>query len=218
MSAVAAASGAPSNLDGISRWVVDVMAAVGAPGAGFVVALENLFPPIPSEVILPLAGFTASRGGFTLLEAIFWTTAGSLLGAYVLYMLGGWLGRDRARSLIGRIPFVAVEDVDKVEAWFARHGYKAVFLGRMVPLFRSLVSIPAGIDRMPLLPFLALTLAGSLVWNSVLVLAGYFLGESWPLVEQYAGVLQGVVIAATVALVTLFAAGKVRKARLKVSA
>ena len=216
--AVAAASGAASDLGGISRWVVDVMEAVGAPGAGFVVALENLVPPIPSEVILPLAGFTASRGGFTLLEVIFWTTAGSLLGAYVLYMLGGWLGRERTRAFIGRIPFVAVDDVDKVEAWFARHGYKAVFLGRMVPLFRSLVSIPAGIDRMPLLPFLALTLAGSLVWNSVLVLAGYFLGENWPLVEQYAGVLQGVVVAATVALVALFAAGKVRKARSKASA
>lgn len=95
------------------------MEAVGAPGAGFVVALENLFPPIPSEVILPLASFTASRGGFTLLEAIFWTTAGSLLGAYVLYVLGGWLGRDRTRSLIGRIPFVAVDDVDKVERGLA---------------------------------------------------------------------------------------------------
>ncbi len=88
----------------------------------------------------------------------------------------------------------------------------------MVPLFRSLVSIPAGIDGMSLLPFLALTLAGSLVWNSVLVLAGYFLGESWPLVEQYAGVFQGVVIAATVALVAVFEPGKVRKARGKVSA
>jgi membrane protein DedA with SNARE-associated domain len=136
----------------------------------------------------------------------------------VLYVLGGWLGRDGTRALIGRIPFVAVDDVDKVEVWFARHGYKAVFLGRIVPLFRSLVSIPAGIDRMPLLPFLALTLAGSLVWNSALVLAGYFLGESWPLVEQYAGVLQGAVVAATAALVAVFAAGKVRKARGKVSA
>jgi hypothetical protein len=134
------------------------------------------------------------------------------------YVLGGWLGRDRTRSIIGRIPFVAVDDVDK--------GGGVVCPARLpdgLPrpdgaALRSLVSIPAGIDRMPLLPFLALTLAGSLAWNAVLVLAGYFLGESWPLVEQYAGVLQGVVIAATVALVALFVVGKVRKARSKVNA
>lgn len=202
-----------TRLDGIALWVVGVMEAVGAPGAGLVVALENLFPPIPSEVVLPLAGFTASQGGFSLAEAIFWTTAGSLLGAYALYVLGGWLGRDRTRALVGRIPFVAVDDVDRVEAWFLRHGYKAVFLGRMVPLFRSLVSIPAGVARMPLLPFLGLSLAGSLIWNSALVLAGYFLGESWPVVEEYAGVLQVVVIAAVVALVAVFLLGKARRMR-----
>ncbi|MBT2535624.1 DedA family protein [Arthrobacter sp. ISL-69] len=155
-----------TRLDGIALWVVGVMEAVGAPGAGLVVALENLFPPIPSEVDLPLAGFTASQGGFSLAEAIFWTTAGSLLGAYVLYVLGGWLGRDRTRAVVGRLPFVAVDDVDRVEAWFLRHGYKAVFLGRMVPVFRSLVSIPAGVARMPLLPFLGLSVAGSLIWDT----------------------------------------------------
>ena len=114
MTALAATSNDAAGLDGIAGWVVNLMESLGAPGAGLVVALENLFPPIPSEVILPLAGFTASRGGFTLLEAIFWTTAGSLLGAYVLYLLGAWLGRQRTRGLIGKIPFVALEDVDKV--------------------------------------------------------------------------------------------------------
>jgi membrane protein YqaA with SNARE-associated domain len=130
MTVLAATADAAAGLDGIAGWVVNLMEALGAPGAGLVVALENLFPPIPSEVILPLAGFTASRGGFTLLEAIFWTTAGSVLGAYVLYLLGAWLGRQRTRALIGKIPFVALEDVNKVEAWFLRHGYKAVFLAR----------------------------------------------------------------------------------------
>ncbi|MEW9873078.1 DedA family protein [Arthrobacter sp. HS15c] len=197
----------------VSEWVVGVMESVGAPGAGLVVALDNLFPPIPSEVVLPLAGFTGSRGAFSLLDAILWTTAGSLLGAYVLYLLGGWLGLDRTRALIGRIPLVAVADVDRVEAWFARHGSKAVFLGRLVPLFRSLVSIPAGIDRMPLWRFLGLTLAGSLIWNSVLILAGYFLGENWQLVEEYAGALQMLVAVAVAGLVTLFVAKKLRKRR-----
>lgn len=212
-----AADPAAADPSGVSEWVVGVMEAVGAPGAGLVVALENLFPPIPSEVILPLAGFTASRGGFSLLDAILWTTAGSLLGAYVLYLLGGWLGRDRTRALIGRIPLVAVADVDRVEAWFARHGSKAVFLGRLVPLFRSLVSIPAGIDRMPLWRFLGLTLAGSLIWNSVLILAGYFLGENWPRVEEYAGALQLLVTVAVAGLVVLFVAKKLRKRRERVT-
>ena len=206
-----------ADLSGVSEWVVGVMEDVGAPGAGLVVALENLFPPIPSEVILPLAGFTASFGGFRMLDAILWTTAGSLLGAYVLYLLGGWLGRDRTRALIGRIPLVAVADVDRVEAWFARHGSKAVFLGRLVPLFRSLVSIPAGIDRMPLGRFLGLTLLGSLIWNSVLILAGYFLGENWQLVEEYAGALQVLVAAGVGGLITLFVAKKLRKRRERVT-
>jgi membrane protein DedA with SNARE-associated domain len=218
MTVLAATTDAAAGLDGIAGWVVNLMEALGAPGAGLVVALENLFPPIPSEVILPLAGFTASRGGFTLLEAIFWTTAGSVLGAYVLYLLGAWLGRQRTRALIGKIPFVALEDVNKVEAWFLCHGYKAVFLGRLLPLFRSLVSIPAGIERMPVLPFLALTLAGSLVWNSVLVLTGYLLGENWPLVEEYAGMLQVLVIAGCAVLAGVFVVGKIRKARSRVDA
>ncbi|MCU1516269.1 MAG: hypothetical protein JWQ75_990 [Pseudarthrobacter sp.] len=213
----AAASSSTADVDGISAWVVGVMEAVGAPGAGAVVALENLFPPIPSEVILPLAGFTASRGGFSLLDAILWTTAGSVLGAYLLYLLGGWLGRDRTRALIGRIPLVAVDDVDRVEAWFARHGSKAVFLGRLVPLFRSLISIPAGIDRMPLGRFLGLTLAGSLIWNSVLILAGYVLGENWQMVEEYAGALQMLVAVAVAVLVALFVAKKLRKRRERVT-
>lgn len=205
-------------LNGISEWVVGVMEAVGAPGAGLIVALENLFPPLPSEVILPLAGFTASRGSFSLLDAIMWTTAGSVLGAYILYALGGWLGRERTRAVVRRIPLVNVDDVDKVEAWFARHGSKAVFYGRLVPLFRSLVSIPAGIGKMPVWRFLGLTFAGSFIWNSVLIMAGFFLGENWHVVEQYAGIFQKVVIGAVVILVVASVVRKVRERRSKVDA
>jgi membrane protein DedA with SNARE-associated domain len=216
------AESAAGELTGISEWVVKVMEVVGAPGAGLIVALENLFPPIPSEVVLPLAGFTASRGSFGLLDAIMWTTAGSVLGAYILYALGAWLGRERTRALVRRVPLVNVDDVDRVEAWFARHGSKAVFFGRLVPLFRSLVSIPAGIERMPVWRFLGLTFAGSFIWNSVLIMAGYFLGENWHVVEQYAGIFQKAVIAAVVVLVAVFVVRKVRehrsKARSKVDA
>lgn len=214
----APAATAAGELNGISEWVVGVMEAVGAPGAGLIVALENLFPPLPSEVILPLAGFTASRGSFSLLDAIMWTTAGSVLGAYVLYALGAWLGRDRTRALVRRVPLVNVDDVVRVEAWFARHGSKAVFFGRLVPLFRSLVSIPAGIEKMPVWRFLGLTFAGSLIWNSVLIMAGFFLGENWHVVEQYAGIFQKMVIGAVVVLMVAFVVRKARERRSKVDA
>lgn len=150
--------------------------------------------PLPSEVILPLAGFTASQGGFTLAGALFWTTLGSVVGALALYGLGHALGRDRLRTVWGRLPLTNLDDLDRTEAWFDRHGRKAVFFGRMIPIFRSLISIPAGVERMPPVTFTALTLAGSLIWNTIFVLAGYYLGEQWHRVEDYAGVFQLVVI------------------------
>jgi membrane protein DedA with SNARE-associated domain len=200
-----------SALGGVAEWAVDVMEAIGAPGAGLAIALENLFPPLPSEVILPLAGFTASRGNFTLFEAIFWTTLGSVVGAYALYALGAGLGRRRMRAIVGRVPLVDLADIDRVEAWFAKYGYRAVFFGRMIPLFRSLISIPAGIERMPLGKFLLLTTAGSLIWNSIFVLAGFYLGESWHLVERYADTFQKIVIIAVIVGVSYFIASRVLK-------
>jgi membrane protein DedA with SNARE-associated domain len=211
--ATATTSSDGSALGAVTDWAVNLMETIGAPGAGLAIALENLFPPLPSEVILPLAGFTASRGNFSLFEAILWTTLGSVIGAYALYALGAWLGRDRMRRLVSKVPLIDLEDVDKVEDWFNRHGYRAVFFGRMIPLFRSLVSIPAGIERMPLGKFLLLTTAGSLIWNSIFVLAGFFLGENWHVVEQYADTFQKIVIVAVVLFVVYFVVSKVRKHR-----
>lgn len=209
---VSAASQDPS-LGGVAGWTVDVMETIGAPGAGLLVGLENLFPPLPSEIILPLAGFTASRGDFTLLEALFWTTMGSILGAWALYGIGAWLGRDRMWKVVRAVPLVDVNDVEKVEAWFIRHGYKAVFFGRMVPIFRSLISIPAGIERMHIWKFLALTAAGSLIWNVIFVLAGFYLGENWHIVEGYAGIFQKIVILVVVVAFVAYVVLKIRKNR-----
>ncbi|MCG2624024.1 DedA family protein [Arthrobacter sp. I2-34] len=202
-----------SNLSGIAQWAVDIMEAVGAPGAGLAIALENLFPPLPSEVILPLAGFTASRGTFGLVEALVWTTLGSVVGALVLYGVGAWLGRARMRALAAKIPLVDVADVDRTEAWFGRHGSKAVFFGRMIPVFRSLISIPAGIERMPVWKFLLLTSTGSLVWNTIFVLSGYYLGENWHVVESYADVFQKIVIAVVVVAVAVWVLARIAKRR-----
>ncbi|MCC5577208.1 MULTISPECIES: DedA family protein [Microtetraspora] len=189
-------------MDGIAGWAMEIMEKLGGPGAGLAIALENLFPPLPSEVILPLAGFTASRGDLSLGGAIFWTTCGSVAGALVLYLLGMLLGADRIRLIADRVPLLKVSDIDRTEAWFYRHGGKAVFLGRMIPIFRSLISIPAGIERMRLVTFLAYTTLGSLIWNCTFVLAGYLLGENWWIVQDYVDVYsKGVLILVVVVMV-----------------
>ncbi|GAP46376.1 DedA family protein [Streptomyces azureus] len=161
------------------QWANDLMDALGAPGAGLAIALENLFPPLPSEVILPLAGFAASSGRMGLLAVLLWTTAGSVTGALALYGVGALLGRDRTVAMAARLPLVKVSDIERTEAWFLRHGTKAVFFGRMIPVFRSLISVPAGVERMRLPVFLGLTTLGSAIWNTVFVLAGYLLGANW---------------------------------------
>ncbi|MCT2362160.1 DedA family protein [Kocuria marina] len=202
-----------AQLSGIAGWVVDVMEAIGAPGAGLLVALENLFPPLPSEVILPLAGFTASQGNFSLGGAIFWTTLGSVVGAIALYWIGAALGRRRLRVIVDKMPLVDLHDLDRTEEWFDRHGKAAVFFGRMIPIFRSLISIPAGIERMSFGLFVVLSAAGSLIWNTIFVLAGYFLGENWHIAEQYAGVFSRIVVIAVLLFLVWWVVKRIRRNR-----
>lgn len=193
---------------GIERWTVSVMEALGVVGAGLLVALENLFPPIPSEVVLPLAGFTASQGSFDLASVIVATTVGSVLGALALYGLGGWLGVERLVRVADKVPLMKGEDVRAAVGWFGRWGPTAVLVGRFVPLVRSLISIPAGVVRMNIALFLLLTTIGSGVWNSIFIVLGFALGENWGLVEQTASRYSTVVlVVAVVAVVILIALG-----------
>jgi membrane protein DedA with SNARE-associated domain len=207
--ATAASDG--SWLSSLADWAVSLMDVIGPAGAGIAIAMENLFPPLPSEVILPMAGLAASRGSFSVFEALFWTTAGSIVGALLLYGLGAWLGVDRLRAVAARVPLLKPEDIDRTVAWFGRHGGKAVFFGRMIPIFRSLISIPAGVTRMPLWRFVLLTAAGSLLWNTVFVMSGLLLGESWHIVERYADILQYLVIAAAAVAVVWFVVVRLRR-------
>ena len=200
-----------ANLNAIAEWAIWLMERLGGPGAGLAIALENLFPPLPSEIILPLAGFTASRGTFSLVEVLLWTTLGSVVGAMALYGLGALLGRDRLIRIVDRLPLVKLSDVERAEAWFDRHGSKAVFFGRMIPIFRSLISIPAGIERMPLLRFGLLTAVGSGIWNTLFVGAGYLLGENWGVVERYAGIFSKAVLAVVAAAVIAFVVVRARQ-------
>jgi membrane protein DedA with SNARE-associated domain len=194
-------------------WLVGLMRTVGAPGVGFATALETVFPPVPSEAVLPLAGYTASQGHYGLVAAIAWATAGSLVGALVLYCAGARLGAQRLEALAERIPLLHARDVERAMEWFDRHGRTAVLLGRLVPGVRSLISIPAGVNRMPLLQFAGYTTAGSLLWNGLLIGAGYELGAQWHVVEARAGEISNVAYALLGLAVVWFVVRRWRRGR-----
>ena len=193
--------------------VVAVMEAIGPAGVALAVFAENIFPPIPSELILPLAGFTASNGAFSPLEATVWATVGSVLGALALYGIGAALGRRRMYRIADRLPLVDIDDVAATERWFARHGYASVLVGRMVPIFRSLISIPAGIERMHLGLFTLYTALGSAAWNALLVYGGYLLGANFHLVSDYADLFSNVVVILVVAALAVWVVLRVLRNR-----
>lgn len=198
----------------IDQWAIGIMETLGVWGAALLVAIESLFPPIPSELILPLAGFTASRGSFDLLTVILATTAGSLAGALLLYWLGAAVGAERLARWADRIPLMSSDDVVTAMAWFHRFGPIAVFIGRFIPIVRSLISIPAGVDRMRLWLFVLLTTVGSGLWNTLFVVLGYVLGENWTVVEDIASrYSRAVLIAAIVIVVALIVWRVVRVVR-----
>ncbi|MFR9805423.1 DedA family protein [Pseudonocardia sp. RS010] len=171
----------------MADWVFSIVDRLGAAGVGLLIFLENVIPPIPSEVILPLAGFRARVGAIDTLWVWPAATAGSVLGALVLYGLGAWLGYERLYDLSGKKWFVlsSRKDLERGYALFAKHGSWIVLAARCVPLIRSVVSIPAGLARMPLWRFTVLTAVGSGVWNAVFLGLGWLLGENWQQVEGY---------------------------------
>lgn len=192
-----------SLLGDLTGWVTDVIESLGYWGLGFLVALENIFPPIPSEIILPLAGFLTGQGRMNYVLAVIAATIGSIVGALALYAVGYYFGERRVRWMIvhwGKWLGFKEEDVDKADEWFDRFGGIAVMTGRLMPIVRSLISIPAGLRRMPLTRFAIYTTIGSLAWNSVLIGAGWILGENWEEVEHYVAYLQYVVIAAVLVI------------------
>jgi membrane protein DedA with SNARE-associated domain len=174
-----------SELSGLAGWVLDVIDALGALGVAALVALENLFPPLPSEVVLPLAGFLSGQGRMSFAAVLLAATAGSVAGALVLYWAGAGIGVARLRRVADRLPLMDASDVDEAQGWFVRHGRTAVLVGRFIPGVRSLISIPAGVARMPLVPFVVLTAIGSGVYNAMLVGLGHQLGSRWTSVERY---------------------------------
>lgn len=187
----------------MGSWVITTIASTGYFGLVLLMVAENVFPPIPSEVVIPLGGYLAQQGQLTLVGVIVAATLGSVLGALALYWLGRRVGEERLKDFAdrhGRWLALSCADIDRAQGWFTRHGATAVLLGRLVPGVRSLISLPAGLSRMPLGVFLAYTTLGSAAWSAALAGAGYALGRQFGQVSQYLDPVSWVVLGGVVAL------------------
>ncbi|WKU08168.1 DedA family protein [Micromonospora sp. HUAS LYJ1] len=203
----------PNRFTGLTGWVAGVIDSLGAVGVAFLVALESIIPPIPSEIVLAMAGYLAAEGRFSLVVIVLAATVGSLVGALVLYWLGAALGEERLKRWLDHIPLVDRDDLEKADRWFERHGRWAVLIGRLVPVVRSLVSVPAGANRMPMGEFVLLTTLGSGVWNALVVGLGYTLGSRWQDVEKYSDWFNYAIFAVFAVMIVSWAGRKIRSRR-----
>jgi len=196
----------------IIDWIVNLMEVLGAPGVGIAILLENLFPPIPSEVVLPLAGFTVAQGSLNFLSVFIWSVVGSVVGAYILYGVGAWLGLARLRAIADWMWLVKASDVGAAMNFFNKYGKPSIFFGRLIPGVRSLISIPAGLDRMHLVTFGLWTTLGSGIWNAILIYLGFILGENWEKATGYADTYSNVIYAILALIVLGFLVFFIRRA------
>lgn len=194
-------------LNAIKIWVEQIISSMGYVGLYLVMFLENVFPPIPSEVVLPLAGSLTLTGRFS----VFWITIigmlGSLTGAFLFYGLGKWLGEPRVRAIIdkfGRYALLSTNDLDRSLEWFDKYDDWVIFFSRMVPIVRSLISIPAGIASMNITKFSFFTILGTALWSFLLALGGRLLGEQWPLIAEFINTYQNIVLFIAITAVLLF--------------
>ena len=216
-------------LGDLANWVQDVINQFGYFGVALLVVIENVFPPIPSEIVLPFAGFVAQQGASavnatadaaqsdtTVIGMMIAATVGSVVGALILYFVSAAIGPERLRGFVERFGKwfgVKSSDLVRAEEWFDRRSVVAVLVGRCVPLIRSIVSIPAGFRRMKLTSFVVLTAIGSAVWTIALIGAGAVLGDQWERVGEYVGVFQWLVIAAVLVLLVRFVVSRLKKRR-----
>ena len=196
----------------MQEMIIEIMNNFGYLGVFLLIAIENVFPPIPSEVILLFGGFMTTFSDMNIVGVIISSTLGSVLGAIILYYIGKILNKERLKKIItskpGKILRLKPEDIDKADEWFDTKGNKTVFFCRFVPIIRSLISIPAGMSEMPMKKFLIYTAAGSLIWNAALTIAGSIVGENWTsildIMDKYSHIILVLLIIIFVIAVVLF--------------
>jgi len=191
----------------IKIWVEGLISSMGYVGLYLVMFLENVFPPIPSEVVLPLAGSLTLSGRFSIWLITIIGMLGSLTGAFVFYYLGRLLGEERVRGLVekfGKFALLSVDDFDRSIEWFDKYDDWVIFFSRMVPIVRSLISIPAGVASMDLKKFSFFTILGTALWSFLLAFGGRLLGEQWQLIAEFINTYQNIVLAITALAVLYF--------------
>jgi membrane protein DedA with SNARE-associated domain len=211
----AGTGGSTDNLTGLVGLAARAIEQLGEWGVGAFTLAETVVPPIPSEVILPLAGYLAKQGSLNLILIFFTSTLGAYLGALLLYWLGAKLGLERSIRGLSKLPLVDREDFERAAGWFRRHGRSSIFFGRLLPGVRSLISLPAGASGMPLATFSLYTVAGSGLWNAALIGLGYLLGTQYQLIEKYSKFLNYAVYAALAVLVAAVVVRRLKRAKFR---
>lgn len=197
----------------MSEWIINIMEQLGYLGIALLMFLDNVFPPIPSEVIMPSAGFTSAQGQLSLIGVIVAGSLGSLIAAATLYWIGRKISHDalfRWVNQYGKYLFIKTDDVKKALDWFEKYGHRVVFFGRMIPAVRSLISIPAGMSHMPFWKFMTYSTLGTVIWTTFLATVGYYFGNNTALMQQIFSNV-GYMIVAIVALFVVYLWFKKRK-------
>ena len=208
----------------MQAWIIEIMNQFGYLGIFLLIAIENIFPPIPSEVILLFGGFMSTYTNMHIVGIIIASTLGSLVGAYALYFIGKIFNKERLKKIvrgkIGKVLRLKEKDIDMADEWFDKKGNKTVFFCRFIPIVRSLISIPAGMSEMPLGKFTLYTVVGSLIWNTVLSIAGQTVGANWESIlaifEQYSHIAAVVLVILGVgAIVWFYSKTRTKKSKTK---
>jgi membrane protein DedA with SNARE-associated domain len=213
VSALLAAAGNDEQLSGILGFATRIIQALSEWGVGLLTLIETVFPPIPSEVILPLAGFLSSRGDMNIVLVFVTATIGGYAGALLLYWLGRAYGEERIIKTLSKIPLLDRDDFERAAGWLHRHGRRAVFFGRLIPGVRSLISLPAGGTKMPLGSFTVFTIAGTALWNALLIGLGAALGSQYELIDKYSSILDAIIIGVVVVLIGMLVVRRIKRRR-----